>query len=333
MRPDQQTEGEPRHRVPTGPARAARRAAVGLFCLMLAACADGLAPGPAGPPPGITDVPPPEPTVTKPDAETLAARAYYRQIESNYRAQGLLATDAGATVPFTAADLARNFLTLAFYDEFAETGGELVPGGGEARLHRWERPVRVAVEFGPSVPTAQRSADRAEIAGYLSRLSRITGLPMRLAALNPNFLVLVQAPPERRALGPRILRFAPGTSDAALRSALDMRADIYCTVFSYSPGQSSFYDRSLAVIRSELPDLMRRECFHEEIAQGLGLINDSPRARPSIFNDTKEFALLTRQDELMLRILYDARLKPGMTLAEAAPIVEVIAAELMAPGG
>jgi hypothetical protein len=78
---------------------------------------------------------------------------------------------------------------------------------------------------------------------------------------------------------------------------------------------------------------MRRECFHEEIAQGLGLINDSPRARPSIFNDTKEFALLTRQDELMLRILYDARLKPGMTLAEAAPIVEVIAAELMAPGG
>jgi hypothetical protein len=78
---------------------------------------------------------------------------------------------------------------------------------------------------------------------------------------------------------------------------------------------------------------MRRACLHEEIAQGLGLINDSPQARPSIFNDNSEFALLTRQDELLLRLLYDPRLKPGMSLAEAKPIIETIAAELVAGEG
>lgn len=268
--------------------------------------------------------------VTPEDDETLAARDYYRKIQSFSLSQGLLRTElAPKDAPFTSTDLARNFLDIAFHDEFADVGGQLGPGGAEARLHRWERPVRFHVEFGPSVPTAQRASDRAEIAAYVARLSRLTGIRMVLTSLNPNFLVLVDAPAERRASGPRILSYAPGTSRAALNSVLAMRPDIYCTAFSYSPGSTTYYDRSLAVIRSELPPLMRKACVHEELAQGLGLIDDSPRARPSIFNDDQEFALLTRQDELMLQILYDPRLRPGMTLAEAEPIVTVIAAELM----
>ena len=145
----------------------------------------------------------------------------------------------------------------------------------------------------------------------------------------PNYLVLVEGPGERRAAKDRILGFAPGTSRAALVSALNMTSDIYCTVFSYSDRGSPRYTSALAVIRSELPPLLRKSCVHEEIAQGLGLVNDSPKARPSIFNDDQEFALLTRQDALMLRILYDQRLRPGMTLDEARPIVETIAAELL----
>jgi hypothetical protein len=83
------------------------------------------------------------------------------------------------------------------------------------------------------------------------------------------------------------------------------------------------------VIRAEHPDLLRLSCLHEEIAQGLGLANDSPTARPSIFNDDEEFALLTRQDELMLRMLYNPALRPGMTEAQARPIVESLAARLV----
>ena len=64
----------------------------------------------------------------------------------------------------------------------------------------------------------------------------------------------------------------------------------------------------------------------------MGLVNDSPTARPSIFNDDEEFALLTRQDEMMLRMLYDPRLRPGMTEAEARPIVEAIAQEYLGGG-
>jgi hypothetical protein len=69
--------------------------------------------------------------------------------------------------------------------------------------------------------------------------------------------------------------------------------------------------------------------MHEEISQALGLPNDSPRARPSIFNDDEEFALLTDHDELLLRILYSRELRPGMLAYEARPIVESLARRLM----
>ena len=61
----------------------------------------------------------------------------------------------------------------------------------------------------------------------------------------------------------------------------------------------------------------------------MGLANDSPSARPSIFNDDDEFALLTTHDELLLKMLYDPRLKAGMTLPEAKPIIRTITTEFL----
>ena len=65
------------------------------------------------------------------------------------------------------------------------------------------------------------------------------------------------------------------------------------------------------------------------MAQGLGLANDSPRARPSIFNDDDEFALLTTHDEMLLNMLYNPALRPGMGIDEARPILRRLIARAM----
>ena len=39
--------------------------------------------------------------------------------------------------------------------------------------------------------------------------------------------------------------------------------------------------------------------------------------------------LLTTHDELLLRMLYDPRLKPGMTEAQATPVTRILAREYM----
>ncbi len=82
-------------------------------------------------------------------------------------------------------------------------------------------------------------------------------------------------------------------------------------------------------IRDEMPDNLMQACIEEELAQAMGLFNDDPSLRPSLFNDDQEYGVLTRHDELLLRILYDPRLKHGLPRARALPIIRQIASELL----
>ena len=136
---------------------------------------------------------------------------------------------------------------------------------------------------------------------------------------------------ERRALGPRLRQLVPGISDLAVRTVTNLPRSSYCLVFALDADNTGAYTRAVAIIRAEHPDLLRLSCIHEEVAQGMGLSNDSPAARPSIFNDDEEFGLLTTHDELLLKMLYDKRMRPGMTQLEARRTAEIIAAELLGP--
>ena len=49
-----------------------------------------------------------------------------------------------------------------------------------------------------------------------------------------------------------------------------------------------------------------------------------------IFNDDDEFATLTKLDKILLKILYDKRLKSGIVRNEAAQLVKQIAREVTA---
>ncbi len=68
-------------------------------------------------------------------------------------------------------------------------------------------------------------------------------------------------------------------------------------------------------------------CIVEELTQVLGLPNDSLAVYPSIFNDQSIDMLLTGLDYLLLKILYDPRLKPGMDKSQATPLVRKIVAD------
>lgn len=268
-----------------------------------------------------------------PTAETAAsagARQHYARVQSQLLSQGLLRTDGGGRdTPFTDRMLAENFIRIALFDEYARTTAGPVQRMTTSRIRKWQAPVRVGLRFGPSTAPDRRAADTARIASLLQRLSRATGHPIGLDDRAPNFLIHIVSEDERRALGPQVRAALPGLSGSEVAAITDMPRSTYCLVYALSAPDGATYTRAFAVIRAEHPDLLRLSCLHEEIAQGLGLANDSPTARPSIFNDDEEFALLTRQDELMLRMLYNPALRPGMTEAQARPIVESLAARLV----
>jgi hypothetical protein len=277
----------------------------------------------ARPTPAVVRIPPPTPA-------SEAVRLHFAKVQADLLAAGLLRSDGGGRdTPFNARMLADNFAQIALYDEYTRGPSGPVQRQASSALRRWEDPVRVALRFGASVTPDRRATDTARIGSYLGRLSRLTGHPIGLSDAAPNFFVYVVSEDERRALGPTVSSVLSGLSGSEVAGVTGMELSTYCLVYAMSDGATGRYTRAFAVIRAEHPDLLRLSCIHEEIAQGLGLANDSPRARPSIFNDDEEFALLTTQDEMMLRILYNPALRPGMTEAEARPIIQSLANALM----
>lgn len=257
-------------------------------------------------------------------------RDYLANVEQTLIGQQKMRTDDGRSITLTPEQLTENFIQIALYDEYARDGGRLISRQTSAPLRRWRSPVQLQLDFGDSVDHAQRTRDRNELAALTARLTRASGHSVKLTGSRGNFHVLFLSEDERRSVGPLLSALMPGIPANDIAAMQDLAPQNFCAVFAYSRSASHVYTDAVAVIRAELPPRLRRSCMHEEIAQGLGLANDSRSARPTIFNDDEEFAHLTWQDELLLKILYDPRLRPGMTEAEARPIVLKIARELMA---
>lgn len=278
--------------------------------------------------PSITT--PVTPATVAPSAKSVALAQYYSELQDTMRARGLIREDAGeGTVSVNSRILAENFEVIALHDEYRPGQTGFAPNLTPSRLRRWEKPIRMSVEFGNSVPAATRSADTQFILSYARHLSAVSGHPITMSPARPNYLVLVLGEDDRADYAQRLREFVPGISDQTVTDYLNLPRSILCLVYAF-PGRNGeySYDRAVAVIRAEHPTLMRRSCIHEEVAQGMGLANDSPRARPSIFNDDEEFGFLTRHDELLLQMLYDPRLSVGMSAANARPVVQQIATEL-----
>ncbi len=280
--------------------------------------------------------PKPSPTIvqprTTPTLKSEDIRTFYARLEQDQITRGLLRKGGGGPdTPYDADTLARNFERIAFSVEYSNVTSLAPQNARPVSVKKWAKPVRVQLHFGPSVPMDQKQRDRASVSHYVQRLAALTRHPISMVATNGNFHVMVLSEDDRPAALPRIRRILPGIDSGTMnviRTMDHMVVDCLVVPLPDPTNPDTLY-RAVAVVRAEHPDLKRLACFHEEIAQGLGLSNDSPSARPSIFNDDSEFALLTSHDEKLLKILYDPRLRPGQTAAQARPVVRILAREAM----
>ena len=318
-------------------------------CLALAGCVAPPIPDSA-PQESLRPVPRAQAEATDPAPPSarsrLLSRRYDRE-ETEDLARGLLREDGNAPdAPYDAARLAATFERLAFFGEYRRGAGLAPDGETPDVLLRWQDPVRISLQFGSLSDAARQSRDRTFVEAYARRLARLTSHAVTLAPTatttttttatgrtTANFHVLVMGEDDHEALLSEMRRLVPDISSGTLNTLRTLPPEVPCLVMGFSSARDpAVYDTAIAVVRAELPDRTRHACFHEEIAQGLGLRNDSPEARPSIFNDDGEFALLTTMDEKMLAMLYDPRLRPGMTLEEARPVIATLAGEEMARG-
>ena len=263
--------------------------------------------------------------------ESIQLEKYYNRTSQRLRARGLLRTDKGRLDSlYSTQNLIENFEKIALYNEYIIKNNEFIPQEKESNLKRWNRAVKINIIHGENSSNKQIKIDKKNISIFTRRLASITGLEMSISEVNANFIILFLDLDERRDFGQKLSQLMPQLTPAMIKIITSSPRSTFCSAFSLSePPKNYEYTAALVLIKSEHSKVMRKSCIHEEMAQSLGLTNDSKSARPSIFNDDEEFALLTRHDELLLKILYDKRLKPGMNNKIALPIVRQIAEELM----
>jgi hypothetical protein len=109
-----------------------------------------------------------------------------------------------------------------------------------------------------------------------------------------------------------------------------MAAEGGCFFVAWSDDKSGSLFRTVIVVNSERLLIRINHCLLEEMAQSLGLPNDSNVFSPSIFHDDSRQTELSRTDLIILKALYDPRIRAGMPKAEALAKVGEVIAELNA---
>ncbi len=247
------------------------------------------------------------------------SREEYDALQRHLMAAGLMRTDLDpADAPYSNADLVRNFGRVAFY--VARSGLKDV-----RRMRRWEGPVRYRL-YGSGFG----AKDVAEVEALMGRIARLTGRPVAPAPDGEaeNFAIYLTEPGERDRISAEI---AARDREAALVFDFWRSGDEAICMFNIEDRDGALVEAHV-FIGTETAGLLRRSCFHEEIVQAMGLPNDHELVRPSLFNDDEEFALFTRHDEWLMRLLYHPDIRPGMTFAEAEPVVRALLRRLRPEG-
>lgn len=95
-------------------------------------------------------------------------------------------------------------------------------------------------------------------------------------------------------------------------------------------------DESYRIMRSEVllvvdeGEFVFYDCAYEEILQALGPINDDRTVSWSMFNDDVSMGFFDIYDQILLNLVYDPRIMPGMTKEEALALVPQILPEVRA---
>jgi len=205
------------------------------------------------------------------------------------------------------AQVVANLMEIVFGSEFVGEDSESV--------RKWTTPLRVAIY------AREPERYRALVETVLRQLRELTGLDIRLvdrSAPAQNAYVLMLGRDQFYAY-----------AQSHLNPGKNPRTNTYLDCFGvFAAGHDGVITELTAVIPEFVDDATKHACVVEEVTQALGLPNDSFTVKPSIFNDDDQYQDLTWQDELFLRVLYDPRVRPGMTRAAFEPLAKRIVDEL-----
>jgi hypothetical protein len=231
------------------------------------------------------------------------ARAQHPQIAKNRAAE---------KKAFTDQQIIDGFFRIVF-------GAEFHVAGRTDRIRKYDVPVRIYID---SRAKPDRSGQIAEVVADIR--SKIRGLDIDIVKSRKQANVTVTLVRDRD-IEKTIRSFYGRARAKTILQSLEPQC-----LSGFRKDDFFRIVKSDVIIVTDAGDFIFYDCAYEEILQALGPINDDPDLPWTMFNDDVQMGYFDIYDQYLLNILYDPRIKPGMSAEEVRRLLPQILPDVRA---
>jgi hypothetical protein len=212
---------------------------------------------------------------------------------------------------FTDTEIVDGFFKVAF-------GAELHVGGPADRIRKFDRPVRIFID------SRAKPDRRAEVAAAIADIrARVRHLDIATTDKREDANVEAVLVRDRDLVS--TLAQIYGTKRA---SQIERELQPQC-LSSLIKDETFRIMHSRVILVVDVGTFVFSDCLYEELLQALGPSNDT-NVRWTMFNDDVHMGFFGVYDQYLINILYDPRIKAGMTAAEVKALLPEVLPDVRA---
>jgi len=210
---------------------------------------------------------------------------------------------------FTDAEIVEGFMKTSF-------GTEYHLAGRVDRIRKYDGPVRVLADGKHAGRKAQLARVVADIA------QRIQHLDIAMTDIAEDANVTVQLVRDRDLT--RTIAKNYGSERAReIKNSLDPQC-----LSAFRKNDRFEITHSDVILTVDNGDFVFLDCAYEELLQSLGPINDTSSVPWTMFNDKVSMGFFDVYDQYILNLLYDPRIRPGMTVEQVKAVLPAALADV-----
>jgi hypothetical protein len=210
---------------------------------------------------------------------------------------------------FTDAEIVEGFLKTTF-------GAEFQLAGRVDRIRKYVTPVRVFAEGN----RADRRAQLAQVVADIAK--RVQHLDIAIVTNAEDANVTVKLVRDRD-LSRTIAKDYGNARAKEIKTSLDPQC-----LSGFRKNDAYEIERSNVILTVDNGDFVFLDCAYEELLQSLGPINDTSSVPWTMFNDKVSMGFFDVYDQYILNLLYDPRIRAGMTVEEVKAVLPAVLADV-----
>jgi hypothetical protein len=204
---------------------------------------------------------------------------------------------------FTDREIVDGFFKVAF-------GAELQLGRRIERIRKFDEPVRIFVD---NLGDPDRRAELANVATDIRARVNHIDLTLTEHAQAANVIVTLV---RQRDLKHTIRRIFGRDHANQIQHSLDPQC-----LSGFGKDRRYRIRRAEVILPVDAGEFTFYDCAYEELLQALGPINDDSSVPWTMFNDEVQMGFFDTYDQYLLNILYDPRVRPGMSKEEVGKVL------------